>query len=425
MGIVQLFVLSIALVWANLSEVSAEEKFCNNSSNLQALALCLSEMDGEWLDFRAQLETAKYKLEIANELPNPELNWQFGYGRFLGDEVWQNQVNLSQPILFGGKRNAKYNLAQKENNITELKAHEKKIEIVNEILKKFTQVKSLLLEIELSNDAYLTLKKSISLYKTKPRLDPEQKTALYLLEMNMEQVDSNITKLKYEKLDVLAKIQALALKKISMSELEAKILTSEDPKFENNFKIKGGEITLHKRIRQSELEYRAAQYRYEVAYSWPDFKIGPSVTQQNQAGLQQYLVGFNVTFGIPVFNLNGANRENRKALLKSYEITKNVLDLQYEVELETNLNKFNETLAKYSSLPTPNVVLKKVTEIGKLLERGLISVTSFIEVKRSTLEYIKSRHEMQANLYDLFLKLKHDLNHEETCLAIGCEDHHD
>ena len=80
------------------NEINSQDESCSKMKQLSQLAFCLSSKDPEWKEMTYQLEASKYKLEIANELPNPEFAWKFGYGSFLGDKIWQNELSVSQTI---------------------------------------------------------------------------------------------------------------------------------------------------------------------------------------------------------------------------------------------------------------------------------------------------------------------------------------
>jgi outer membrane protein TolC len=376
---------------------------------LSQLAFCLSSKDPEWKEMTYQLEASKYKLEIANELPNPEFAWKFGYGSFLGDKIWQNELSISQTILIGGKRSAKYRVAETEMTALDLQSQLKKIEVLTNILRAFVRLKALDLEARLTKESVKSIDSSLKIYKSKPRLDPEQMTALYLLEMSLHQSESQVGILNYEKRNLLAQIKALSKKELTDIQIEKIVLSAKDPKFKNNFKLNNHAETLQKKLRQQELEYRKAMFDYEKANSWPDLKIGPMVNHQWQGSLEQIIYGFNLSFTFPLYNLNGAARANRRALYESYKNTKEVLDTQNEIELETRLQRYQEILDKYQQLPSVESVEAKVKNISQLLKRGVISVPSYMEVRRQTIDYIKSRQEMQLQLFELYLKLKNDL----------------
>ena len=403
----------LALSKETLNTSSESEPKCIEFKQISQLAFCLSAKDPGLKEIGYELEAAKFKLDIATQWPNPEINWQFGHGFFLGDEIWQNQVSLMQTFLIGGKNSAKHAVALTENQALELQKELKKMEVLNQILKSFIRLKALSLEINYTSESIQTITQALKIYKSKPRLDPEQITALYLLEMSFHQNESQVAILSFEKKDLLAKLKALSKKEISEAQFEKLILSAKDPQFKNQFKASTEVITLQKKIRQKELEYRKALYDFEIANSWPDLKIGPMINHQWQGSLEQVTYGFNFAFTFPLYNMNGAARANRRALYESYKNTKEVQDTQNEIELETRLHRYQDILDKYQRLPSLSSVESKVKNINSLLKRGLISVPSFMEVRRQTIDYIKSRQEMQQQLFDLYLSLKNDLAPDE------------
>lgn len=406
-----LFAICGLIFFFSFSSFALEENTkCLQYKQLKKVALCLADKDPEWQEMTYQLEASKFKLEIANELPNPEFAWKFGYGSFLGDQVWQNELSITQTFLIGGKRAAKYQVAESEMKSLDLQSQLKKMEVLTKTLMAFVRLKSLDLEIRLTQESVKSIDGSLKIYKSKPRLDPEQMTALYLLEMSLHQAESQVGILNFEKRNLMSELKALSRKEFSDEQIEKLVLAAKDPVFKNNFKITANITTLQKKMRQQELEYRKSLLDYEKAYSWPDLKLGPMVNHQWEGSLEHITYGFNLSFNFPLYNLNGAARANRRALYESYKTTKEVLDTKNEIELETKLERYKEIISKYQKLPSVESVEGKVRNISQLLKRGLISVPSYMEVRRQTIDYIKSRQEMQLQLFELYFQLKNDLS---------------
>lgn len=369
--------------------------------NINELFEHVESMSPEIQKAKNNLEVVKQRLTLAGQIPNPELSIGSWNGR-AGSKKWkQNDITITQPLEFGGKRGSRIDVVEAEIKQTNIELTALVAQVRLKVLFTLYRLRQLKEELDLLIEAKKTFTHLVANYKNRPQLSPEQSTSMFIFELAGNDYELKVEE-SYAELNALES-EAKVLTGFSYDDLAA-ILPQKITKWPVLQSLKEinspslRSITAQTQLSESELELAKAD-------AWPTVSIGPSYTAQNQFGEHANILGVVVSFPIPVLNQNnGAKAIALKSIVanrKLFEIEKSVLETR-RINLAKTYSSSSKVLESQSN---GKDLHDKHVKVENNFLRGLISSPLVIESHRQIYENQKLYHLRELQTLDVYYQL--------------------
>lgn len=399
MRVLRILAFSIFFAVANIENfASAGEDVCSQLDSPNSVLQCVASRHPEIVRSINRAKQTEKGIEWASQIPNPEFSSQATYGKSLGDTLIDAQAALVQPLELGGKRSARTELAEaKTEKALDLLLASKEEALVQTVryLIRLRQIKD---EASTVDEAIETFTKIIKQYRSRVKLTPEQQVSVNVFSLSKADYQFRKTELEQEREGIRAYFNVIHL---PLKEVE-KVLPNYTTKWPEIKKMepKGSELRLANRV------LLLAEKEHEVAksLSWPNLNIGPMVGYQSAGGISNPVYGVQLSFPLPLFNLNGGQRAYTAAGIfraeTNLQIRKSEID-QKSQRLKTIYDKSVKVLAQ---IPSQNKLIKQHHQMEKFFVRGLVSAALIIEAHRQILDYFVGRHAHEMKAQDALWK---------------------
>lgn len=342
------------------------------------------------------------KLEqFARQIPNPELDMRSTYGKSLGDNVINTEMNLGFVLQLGGKRRARIQQAwavQAEANASLLRTKE---DVYISTLSSLIRIRQLAQEIAAMEHALDAFANIQSRYRSYGRLNPEQQISQNIFQVAHGDYLAKKTASVMEQQRYLRNVEFILGEKIDLGPLLYPKPLKTWPKLELNEELNGSGI----RLAQAELKQAEAELKSAKSESWPDVRVGPSLEQQTEGPFSYQTYGFNLSFAIPVFNVNQGGRAYANAGLMRAQANLRSQQSRLQAEKEVLIRQYNSVIDALRQMPDINLIEQKHGSAESFFRRGLLSTSLMIEYHRQIVDLIEDQNILEVSAMESLWKV--------------------
>ncbi len=328
---------------------------------------------------------------VAGQIPNPEVESSGVFGKTLGDQQSEIALSLTQALELGGKRAARVEEAEARTGQVTLEALAAEARVLQELATELHRLRQIRTEKESIKEALGTFDKLISQYKSRPRLTPEQEVSLSVFSISKSDYIAKQTVVDEEEREILLEIKiATGLDLADRPDLLPKLpekwpeLQGQTAESSPRFKLADASV----KIAEGSLERARAE-------SWPDLKLGPAMQLVQDGPTRSNLLGFTVSFPLPLWNINGAGRAAAHKGVMSAEIIRETVRTEENAKRSEHLTAFRAAVKALTDGMSLAELHKKHTRMESLSFQGLISGALVIEAHRQMIDFQKTRHELE------------------------------
>ena len=404
-------VWTFALILTLSPRLRAEDKastLCPDITSALDIMKCLRQ---NHLAFSAakNLRTAEEDARLGGaRWLNPEIQSQSLLGRNLGNEQFQLQVGVYQPIQTGGKREAQ--ILSSEGNALGVQARSRteQGQWLKDTAIGLFRFKQLSAEIEAIQEAAESFKKLVVQYQNRPKLTPEQEVSLSIFKLAQGDYELRLIEKKNEEQQVLNYFKAQLdidlnryVKILPLyQEPTEKELASFDVETLNG---KAPELI----ATLGELKQAQASALQARGDAFSDISVGPMVAINRDGPTQQNLYGLALNIPLPIWNQNGyqvaAAQKQANLLEQKFKIRQSETELQ----IKRMLSIIQSMKSRLASLPSQRNLHQKHEQVEKNFYRGQVSPAIIVEAHRALVDFLLQRHQSEnfvmSNLWDLYL----------------------
>ena len=332
------------------------------------------------------------KLEqFARQIPNPEFDMKSTYGKYLGDNVVNIEMNLGFVLQLGGKRKARIQeawAAQAEASGVLLRTKE---DVYISTLSSLIRLRQLSQEINAMEHALSAFAHIQSRYLSYGQLNPEQQISLNIFQVAHGDYLAKKTASQLEQQRYLRNLQYILGETILLKPGMYPKPSSTWPKLMIDENLNGSGI----RIAEAELQRAKAELKNAQSESWPDVRVGPTIQQQTEGPFTFQTYGFNLSLPIPLFNLNQGGRAFANAGVMRAEANLQAQRAKLTAEKEILIQQYNIVIETLRRLPALNVIEGKHTHAESFFRRGLLSTSLMVEYHRQIIDFIEDRNQLE------------------------------
>lgn len=385
-------ILAVMVILINAQPGHAEPaEACSPAANYQRLLRCAVDNHPSLVVSRLGVDQAAKGETAAAQRPNPEVNSQTIIGGSRSGNYLAAELNFAHTFELGGKRAARVKLAQAESAIAKGGLAQTTEDVYLTTALALYRLRQIEEEKEASEDALGSFAHIRDQYRTRPRLNPEQRASLRIFELAEQDYRIRLTSLDAERNLRRREVEiATGLTRLVSGNLPPRRTTWPSLPRESRADANARFLTA-----ASEVEKSTAEISRAVAEAWPDLKLGPTVYTQRQAGQGFQALGFNFSLPLPIYHRNGAGREfaalgaDRAAHLQA------LAKLENEHEQAYLRERYEAAVKSLQSASNPQSILRKHEETESLFAQGFLNGTVVIEMHRQISDLVKTQNEQE------------------------------
>ncbi len=342
---------------------------------------------------------------VAEQIPNPQISTQILSGKTNSDErVDYTQVNLAQPFELGGKRGSRIKKAKALVEVSEIDLQLTQEEIYLRTYLSMIRLRQISEEIEIYDDALSTFEKIQKQYRSRPRMTPEQRATYSVLD-----IAASDYRVRRQPLVREARVHERFLEIAVGRRLDVRrdfypARRKDWPKISDGTEeanLKSAAI----RKSQAEVEVALAELESAKSLAWPDLQIGPTFETQSQGSQRYQQLGVNISFAIPIFNLNGAGKSYANAGVSVAEATATATVREERNELNLNRQTYEEIVQLLKSTISASDLQRKHREVESSFANGIVPSSLIIEIHRQLADYTRSVNEQETSAIEALAKI--------------------
>lgn len=369
-------------------------------SSLDLVYKCLLENHPslQYLKFREAENQARNR--AARQIPNPEVEAKSSVS---GES--ELELELRQPIPIGGRRAARKDQAQAENNLALAGDALKTGEIALSIAQSLVKLRQLEKNISIIAEARSSTATITKRLQAKSSLTPEDRTVLGLMRLYESTLTQKMRLTEAERDSLKLVIESAS--RISLSEISWK---SEQmrKKWPPLSPLKGS-VPIEVRNAQAELALVQAQALQASAEAWPSLSVGPTFKRLYKTGEDNWGVVINLT--LPLWNLNSGERALTRAQAQQSETRLAAANTLETSRLDSLRITYEKAILALESAPQPNSIHSLISNSEKQFSRGLIQPNALIETYRSSLESLEVTNETELHALRSYFQYETALGH--------------
>ncbi len=394
----KLFSILSCVVFFSSASVLASE--CDKLDTTQEVLNCALERHPEVRESNLAVEQSAQGRSIAAQRPNPELNSQGVYGGQSSNHS-VTEINLSHTFELGGKRDSRLKRAEAEMNLSQAFRAQSRDQVYLGMLIALYRIRQIQEELGAMDDALRTFTRISKQYRSRSRLNPEQRASLRLFEVAEQDYKMKRATLETEKdfqlrtleyaigHDYVPKASVLPAKKTTWPSLPS-----------NSSEASGAQV------RAVEAELQKAKSEGEIAKStgWPDVKLGPTVIMQRQGSQSYESYGFNLSLPLPLYHRNGAQVAAANAGIERATIALEAARHENSDQRAYLRKKYESAVKVLSEAPSAKEMNKKHEEVESLFTQGFLNGTVIVEIHRQASDFIKTQNEQEINAIESLVR---------------------
>jgi outer membrane protein TolC len=359
------------------------------ASSYKELIKCAEELSPEVQKARLELERARAQVGAAGQWKNPELSLASLHGP---ERASETDLSLGVPIELGGKIQARTHVAESGVVKAEVALLDAQAVVRQALSLKLHRLRQLFHELEVVDESIGTFSKLVAQYASRPKLSPEQEISVSVFRMSKSDYDLKKAELNDE-MSGIARFVKTNLG-LSIDEVKAAIppVPREWPTVERSF-----DLSRSIRVRLAYAEIKSAEAELALAQSeaWPTLTVGPAVKVQNEGGRSDSFFGINVSFPIPLFNLNGAGKEAARAGVTVASASKGFVASEQEKQRDEMVRIYQQSVAILSTTLSHQDIERRHADIERLFFKGVVPSSLVIEAHRTFTDLEKARNERE------------------------------
>ena len=344
-------------------------------------------------------EVISSSIDIAEQRPNPELDFEYLKGDQFGVDVNTYTLTAKHVVEFGSKRDKRL---LKAKNYQKLKNAEVDLSLFNSNLNAtigYQRVAQLNVTIDSVKEAIHTFEKIINKLSSRERLNPEETVSLSTLRLASNDYKAQLNDLENEKTLLQGKISFLSNCK------------NINPKYEYiNFNlVKIDETQTNSvglpQIEDLKVELAVSELDIQKSLGYSNISIGPTVEHQTVGNDEFVSAGISVSFALPLFQTNNGGKLNALKGVGSQKVATSNNKEMLRIERMNLVTKLKRSLSTLSKMPKLKELESKHLKVEKLFSRGVVSIPMTIESHRQQVEFIKSKFDTENDVLNTYGKI--------------------
>ncbi len=353
-------------------------------------------------------------IEVANQVPNPELDAQTSRGLNDNAEDFSTSLSIKHTFELGGKRDSRVNLAKTYLETGKSLAIDENENTIIDVVKKMNRLRQVYELIPLYEESLDAFNKILRTIKRRKSLSPEKQVERETLALATNDYKLKIARLQSEKVDLNKHLSFFmgSTCKIPQKALPYKINLNE--KFEMN-----SNITNYSKLKTAKfaLEMAKANLALEKSNAYSNLQVGPTYGFDKLKEGNSSSVGVAITIDLPLLNTNaGGKLRAAKEVISANSNLKNVKD-ESVLDLESWITKYNHFKRSLRTIANKNDLEKKHQRIEALFRRGIISTSLVIESHRQLIEFSNTRFDFEQGAIEALWNI-YKINGDITNKAI-------
>lgn len=339
---------------------------------------------------RARLATDQSKLlvDIAGQIPNPEIDIQSATGRKDGGDASSTDIGLLQPIEWGGRRSARISSAEAQVKILSAEQREVQADLVRETIRNLHRLRQVEIEKSLLKETVETLERIVSQQSSRPALTPDQQVTLTVYRMAF--ADAKIK--QSETFEEERKLEHYFHVSTGHSLAELKpVLPAAPAEWPEIPKI-AGESSPAIMKAMADRDFALARLSSEKSLVWPQLRLGPMAKLERNSVQNENLYGLRLTMDLPLFNQNSAGRAYANVAVAQSDTLIQLTRDEESHERAEQTKVYASAVEALKNSPSVDLILKDFNRSQGAVRRGLIAGSLLIELHRQRSELIHSRN---------------------------------
>lgn len=375
---------------------------CLSVKSVNDLLACAETRSPEVQGAQIELDRASSLIDAAAQWRNPELSVESFHGSLSGQSQRETDIALGVPLELGGKVSARKAVATGGLKNLEARLFATRAKIRLQLLLKLHRLRQLIHETQTADEAIRTFSTLIGQFSKRPGLSPEQQISSSVYQLSKSEYELKKTTLNEEfvGLDTFFKLN------LQMTAEQIRFLLPSEPK--NWPKVASPENLAASPVQlalQAELETANAELELASSEAWPTLTVGPSFKIQSEGGLNNNLLGMNVSLPLPVFNVNGGAKAAAAAGAKLSKIRKDQGLREQSLRREELQNVYEQTVGALALSLSHAKIEGLHRESERLIARGIVPSALIIEAHRTSFELEKTRHERELRAIEALFEI--------------------
>ncbi|HMN67489.1 MAG TPA: hypothetical protein PKC28_03025 [Bdellovibrionales bacterium] len=323
------------------------------------------------------------RISEAKQLPNP-------VGEFEGTDR-EISGSIVQPIEIGGKRSARENLGEIENQASLIEDQLELGEVALEIAQALNRFHQLATKMELLEATKRSLANLTSRLRAKAVRTPEERVAVGLFGMQSTLIETRLISVQREQAETRAVLESSIGRKLTSTD---QLRFPEKRTWPNLSELKNSESI---RLRLKEIAVRRLEGALKVQQSlaWPDLAIGPYFNQDRVAGESSF--GAKIEFGLPLWNRNRGAKLRAEGEFERLKVASEQTLMQERLAFEALSESYNTLVRFLNQSASSKSLQQSLKETLDLFSRGMIQPSNVIETYRTAFETLEAVQDAEAS----------------------------
>ncbi len=375
---------------------------CPLPKDVSDILKCIQKQHPKIIHAQSEFQRSDKLVDMAASWQNPEFEIEQTSGDVDSVNVKETTMAVVIPIEIGGKISARKDEAKAQAKLSEVELLKAQSEVTLEAVLKLSRLRQLDIEKSILSEAIKMYSQVVSQQKSRLNLSAEQRISLSVFKMAASEAQIRFSKL-FEEEKALENYFHIATGH-SLSELRAVIPKTVKawPNVIADSEVNRSVEILHAK---AETELAQAQLSLAQASSWPELKLGPVISTTESGEAKEKLYGFQLSFEIPVFNLNRAGRSYSKMGYEHSKVHGEYIENQENHNRAELVKVYQRIVDILKDSPAIEELEKSNKSQSSSIRQGLISAPLIIESYRQMEEFVQSRHERELKATEILWQL--------------------
>lgn len=340
---------------------------------------------GNSLVKEAQLESV-----IAVQQPNPEMEAEFD--KPILQRGFKTSLQYMHTFELGGKKKARMNLASSQIELSKASVEKQKDSVAINTVLTLHRIRQIDHELEINKEIIQTFEDILTTYKNAGNLDPEKKISVSIFNLALKESLIKKTNLLSERNKHESTLQLSLGKKIKLTKLMLPQPIEEWRILKSNKKAKGSRVHLA----ESQIALSQSRLLLEKANASQDISLGLKFGFENDK-TNSYSIGLVFSMPIPLYNTNRGSIGKALAENHTNELKLDLLKDKLASRKDYLQKVYADTKKVMSESYSHNEVDLNHENLHKMIEKGVISPSSIIELHRQILEFYDRLHQQELS----------------------------
>lgn len=394
-----LFVTAL-LCLTGFDAVSGTE--CGSPGSYRDLVACAEVRSPEVQSAQLEVDRASALIEAAGQWRNPELSAETFQGKVGSETRSETDISLGVPIELGGKISGRKDVAKGGLSLAEAKLYEARAKVRAQVLLKLHRLRQVIHEREIADEAIGTFGKLIGQYSKRPALSPEQQISFSVYQLSKSEYELK----RSNAVEEIAGLETFFKLNTGFGVDQIRSGLPPSPKsWPQIGAAEGVRASAKQQALQAELSTAKAELSLARSDAWPTLLVGPSLKIQREGGQSNNLMGVNVSFPLPLFNINGGAKAAAAAGVRLSETRLGIGMREQELRREELLKVYEHSVRAMSESLSHESIEQRHRDAERLFTKGIVPSALVIEAHRTSFELEKTRHERELKALEALLDL--------------------